>query len=121
MTTLMPNRCRTAKYRPEFPAQGVADLDEARAWADGFVHWYNVDHRHSGIRYVSPAQRHAGGDHAILAARHALYSRARELNPGRCSGDTRNWSPIGAVTLNPERDSIIKSLSAGNNILPLPA
>jgi putative transposase len=72
---------RTAKYRPEFPTQGFADLDCARAWADGFVHWYNVDHRHSGIRYVSPAQRHAGSDHAILAARHALYSRARELNP----------------------------------------
>jgi hypothetical protein len=58
---------------------------------------------------------------AILAARHALYSRARELNPGRWSGDTRNWSPIGAVTLNPERDSIIKSHSAGNDIQPLAA
>jgi len=43
-----------------------------------------------GIRYVSPAQRHGGDDHAILAARHALYSRARELNPARWSGDTRN-------------------------------
>ena len=109
---------RTAKYRPEFPAQGFANLDEARAWAAGFVHWYNVDHRHSGIRYVSPAQRHAGDDHVILAARHDLYCRARELNPGRWFGDTRNWSPIGAVTLNPERDSIIKSHSAGNDIQP---
>jgi transposase InsO family protein len=45
---------RTAKYRPEFPAKGFADLDGARAWAFAFVHWYNVDHRHSGIRYVSP-------------------------------------------------------------------
>jgi len=98
---------RTAKYRPEFPATGFADLDEARAWAAGFVQWYNVDHRHSGIRYVSPAQRHAGHDHAILAARHALYTTARELNPARWSGKTRNWSPIGAVTLNPERDSVV--------------
>ena len=49
---------RTAKYRPEFPAKGFVDLDAARAWATDFVHWYNVDHRHSGIRYVSPAQRH---------------------------------------------------------------
>lgn len=74
---------RTAKYRPEFPARGFTDLDAARAWAAGFVHWYNVDHRHSGIRYVSPAQRHAGQDRDILDARHALYSRARELNPAR--------------------------------------
>ena len=77
---------RTAKYRPEFPAKGFADLDEARAWAAEFVRWYNHDHRHSGIRYVSPAQRHAGEDHAILAARHALYMRAREAKPARWSG-----------------------------------
>ena len=112
---------RTAKYRPEFPARGFADLDEARTWAAGFVGWYNVDHRHSGIRYVSPAQRHAGDDHAILAARHALYCQARELNPARWSGNTRNWSPIGAVTLNPERDSIIKSHSASKDIQQLAA
>ena len=74
---------RTAKYRPEFPAKGFTNLDDARAWAVGFVRWYNVDHRHSGIRYVSPAQRHAGEDRAILAARHALYASARELNPAR--------------------------------------
>ena len=98
---------RTAKYRPEFPAKGFADLEQARAWAAGFVHWYNFEHHHSGIRYVSPAARHAGDDHAILAARHALYTRARESNPARWSGKTRNWSPIGAVTLNPERDSVI--------------
>jgi len=35
-----------------------------------------------------------------------LYRNARETNPARWSGNTRNWSPIGAVTLNPERDSI---------------
>ena len=98
---------RTAKYRPEFPAKGFVDLDSARAWAAGFVHWYNHDHRHSGIRYVSPAQRHGGEDHAILAARHALYTRAREKHPARWSRATRNWSPIGPVTLNPERDSVV--------------
>jgi len=102
---------RTAKYRPEFPAKGFATEDEARAWAADFVRWYNFEHRHSGIRYVSPAQRHAGEDHAILAARHELYTRAREQNPARWSGKTRDWTPIGTVTLNPERDSIIKAHS----------
>jgi transposase InsO family protein len=112
---------RTAKYRPEFPATGFADLEQARSWAAAFVHWYNFDHRHSGIRYVSPAQRHAGDDHAILAARHDLYLQARERNPARWSGNTRNWSPIGAVTLNPERDCIIKSHSVANNTQSLAA
>ena len=74
---------RTAKYRPEFPAKGFVALDEARAWAAGFVHWYNHEHRHSGIRYVTPAQRHVGEDRAILAARHELYARARQAHPAR--------------------------------------
>lgn len=100
---------RTAKYRPEFPAQGFTDLDEARAWAAHFVHWYNHEHRHSGIRYVSPAQRHAGQDRSILEARHALYIRARERNPRRWSRTTRNWSPIDVLTLNPERDVVVPS------------
>ena len=100
---------RTAKYRPEFPTKGFADLDAARSWAAEFVRWYNHDHRHSGIRYVSPAQRHAGDDHTILAARHALYLQARAQTPARWSGKTRNWAPIGAVTLNPERDCVIKA------------
>ena len=98
---------RTAKYRPEFPAKGFAELGDARAWAAQFVRWYNHEHRHSGIRYVSPAQRHAGDDHAILAARHALYTRARQVNPARWSGSTRDWSPLGPVTLNPERDAVV--------------
>lgn len=112
---------RTAKYRPEFPAKGFADLDSARAWATQFVQWYNVDHRHSGIRYVSPAQRHAGEDHGILAARHALYLKARELNPARWSGSTRNWEPINAVTLNPERDALLNTLLKDANTQPLAA
>lgn len=93
----------------------------ARTWAAGFVHWYNVDHRHSGIRYVSPAQRHDGHDHAILAARHTLYTNARSLNRNRWSGNRRNWSPVGPVTLNPERDSIISEHLPGNPIQQLAA
>ena len=112
---------RTAKYRPEFPTKGFADLGEARAWAARFVHWYNHEHRHSGIRYVSPAQRHAGHDAAILAARHELYCRARECNPRRWSRATRNWTPIGAVTLNPERDCVVKAHSASADMQSLAA
>jgi putative transposase len=48
-------------------------------------------------------QRHVGEDKAILAARHALYARARQRNPARWSGNTRDWSHIGLVTLNPHR------------------
>lgn len=98
---------RTAKYRPEFPVSGFEDLEHARQWASDFVRWYNVDHRHSGIKYVSPQARHRGDDRAILAARHAVYLQARNRNPQRWARHTRDWSPINVVTLNPERESIV--------------
>ena len=65
---------KTAKYRPQFPAKGFADLAAARQWASEFVHWYNMEHRHSGIQYVTPAQRHSGQDIDILSARHRPVS-----------------------------------------------
>lgn len=112
---------RTAKYRPEFPTGGFADLHAAREWARQFVHWYNHDHRHSGIRYVSPAQRHAGEDIAILSARHEVYLQARQRTPARWSGDTRNWSHIATVTLNPERDCVVAAALRQGDIQPMAA
>jgi transposase InsO family protein len=112
---------RTAKYRPEFAAKGFETLEAAREWGAAFVHWYNVEHKHSGIRYVSPQQRHTGQDHAVLAARHDLYTTAKGINPARWSGPTRNWQPMGPVTLNPERDSIISEHATGKPIQQLAA
>ena len=118
---LTPRRCSAPpslalgpdlRDRPEFPPKGFADLAAAREWVVGFVQWYNHDHRHSGIRYVTPAQRHAGEDRQLLDARHALYQAAREHNPRRWSRQTRDWTPIEAVTLNPERDAVVQAALA---------
>lgn len=92
---------RTCKYCPSYPVNGFATLDEARAWVQRFVNGYNHDHRHSGIRFVTPVQRHQGQDHAILAQRQAVYEHARACHPERWSGNTRNWDPITEVWLNP--------------------
>ena len=96
---------RTTKYRPGFPTEGFADLAAARSWVHGFVAWYNTEHRHSAIRFVTPAERHEGRDGEVLAARKALYEAKRRANPSRWSGKTRDWTSIGEVWLNPERPS----------------
>ena len=85
------------------------------------MQWYNFEHRHSGIRYVTPAQRHAGDDHALLAARHALYAKARACNPARWLRNTRDWTPVGAVTLNPECDSVVATAALNADKQPLAA
>ena len=50
-----------------------------------------------------PGPASPGEDHALLAKRHTLYKAAKAKNPAHWSGGTRNWTPIGAVDLNPQR------------------
>ncbi len=94
---------RTLKYRPGFPRKPFASLEDARRWVADFVAWYNGEHLHSALRYVTPGDRHEGRDSDILAKRDDVYRVAQKRAPRRWSRDTRNWTPIGDVTLNPER------------------
>lgn len=97
---------RTLKYVPLWPEKGFATLEDARAWVEGFVSWYNEEHRHSGIRYVTPGQRHRGEDVALLEKRKSVYEAAKMRAPDRWSGQTRNWSRQDEVWLNPERETL---------------
>ncbi|VVP59775.1 IS3 family transposase IS1240 [Pseudomonas fluorescens] len=103
---------RTLKYCPQWPQDGFASLDAARAWVRDFIRWYNNEHRHSRIRFVTPAERHRGLDHQVLARRHELYEQAKEQKPERWSGRTRNWEPIGTVLLNPDREQQLEKRAA---------
>jgi transposase InsO family protein len=97
---------RTCKYVPNWPTRGFATIDEARTWVQGFVRWYNLEHRHSALRFVTPNQCHRGEDRPLLAERHRVYELARAARPERWSGDTRNWQPADSVWLNPERPDV---------------
>jgi len=94
---------RTVKYRPEYPKKPFENIEAARAWVDSFVVWYNNEHRHSGIRFVTPSQKHSGSEKEILEQRKEVYRQALEKNPARWSGKTRNWEAIEAVVLNPSK------------------
>jgi len=90
----------TLKGRPDYPDGAFASIEQARSWVASFVVWYNTEHLHSEIRYVTPDSRHDGLDTEILSKRHAVYERARADNPERWSSATRNWTPIREVYLN---------------------
>jgi putative transposase len=92
---------RTLKYRPEYPSQPFESTEEAQRWVDRFVLWYNTEHRHSEIRFVTPDERHYGKEKAILNKRKAVYELARQKNPNRWTSQTRNWEAIEVVILNP--------------------
>lgn len=93
---------KTLKYRPEYPSGPFASIDAARLWLARFLRWYNTRHLHSSIRFVTPEDRHQGRDSAILQRRHTVYQAARDRHPERWSQDTRNWTPIEEVRLNPD-------------------
>jgi putative transposase len=96
---------RTLKYRPSYPGGPFKSLEAAREWVADFVAWYNLEHLHSAIGYVTPAQRHAGEDEEILEQRRRVYERAREQNPERWSGAVRSWGRPDIVRLNPQREA----------------
>lgn len=96
---------RTMKYRPTFPIKPFDTIEEAREWVQRFVQWYNHEHRHSGLKFVTPAERHTGADTAIMSRRHEVYEAAKARHPERWSGSTRNWDLPQEVWLNPPREN----------------
>jgi len=92
---------RTLKYVPQYPGR-FYDITAARAYFERFVYWYNEEHCHSGIKFVTPAARHRGEDQAILDKRQQVYEGAKAQYPERWNNRaTRNWDRIDAVSLNP--------------------
>ena len=103
---------RTMKYRPEYPGEPFADLESASQWVSGFVDWYNNEHRHSGIRFVTPSQRHSGDEERILKRREQVYQQVKKRHPNRWSRATRNWQPVPTVMLNPSKRQADRSSEA---------
>jgi transposase InsO family protein len=94
---------RTLKYRPEYPRGAFASIEAARQWVEGFVAWYNTEHLHSAIGFVTPADRHTGRDKDVLEKRRRIYEAARRRNPERWAKNTRKWEHVEVVRLNPEQ------------------
>ena len=90
------------KYRPELPVKPLQNLSQARRWAAELEHWYNHEHHHRAIGFVTPQQRHERLDEVILNERAKVYAIARQAYPSRCSGNACNWAPITEVHLNPQ-------------------
>lgn len=93
---------RTLKYRPNYQPKGFASIEDARKWCAGFVRWYRTEHFHSGVKYLHPADVHAGKAKKILERRHEVYEKAKASHPERWNGrKTRDWTMPDRVYLNP--------------------
>ena len=103
---------KTLKYKETYP-RIFETIEFAKEWVSGFADWYNNEHLHSGIKFVTPMQRHTGRDKAILENRKATYLKAKSKHPERWSKNIRNWDWQEIVYLNPNKkeDLLTKKVS----------
>ena len=73
---------KTMKYRPDFP-DCFGSMQHARHWGSPFFHWYNHEHRHGGIAYLTPADVHYGRAEEILRRREEVLAGATRQHPER--------------------------------------
>jgi hypothetical protein len=97
---------RTAKYRPDYPRRPFASAEEACLWVASFVDWYNHRHRHSGIKFVTPHQRHNGEALEICLHRTVIYEQARQRHRRRWSPSILSWRQPEEVWINPPPPAI---------------
>ena len=91
---------RTLKYHQSYPNRPFPSEDIARQWVNEFVAFYNNEHRHSGIKYVTPNQRHIGKADEICSTRTKTYQKAYDLHPSRWSRQIRCWDQPVVVRIN---------------------
>lgn len=96
---------KTLKYVPAYPGK-FNSIEEGKNWIKVFVEWYNTKHHHSGIKYVTPNERHYKEDICIFKNRKATYIAAKKLNPNRWSRNIRNWDYINEVVLNKRIENV---------------
>lgn len=95
---------KTIKYCSIFPTNPFENLEEAKSWMSKFDNWYNTEHLHSAIKFVTPESKHLGLDIEILKNRMEIYEKAKQKNPNRWAGKTRNWDAVKIVNLNPLKE-----------------
>ena len=102
---------RTLKYRPLYPSR-FKSIEESIEWVKSFVHWYNHEHMHSGISFVTPHERHYGKDREILKTRKETYQAAYKVNPQRWSRSPKQWERKEVVYINPVEENLNTKLAS---------
>jgi putative transposase len=101
---------KTMKYRPDFPAR-FGCIEDARIHCQAFFAWYNTEHRHSAIGYMTPEAVHYGHAQALRSARQAALDTAFLATPRRFKGrrpqphalPTAAWiNPPASETITPQ-------------------
>jgi putative transposase len=108
---------KTLKYRPDFPAR-FGCLADARAHCQAFFAWYNTQHRHSGIGYMTPHSVHYGYAQNLAAIRQTTLDAAFVAHPNRFKGKRPTTQAMPAeVWINPPQTQAVAPQQTQPNTL----
>ncbi len=111
---------KTLKYQPTFPAR-FGSLEDARAWARPFFHWYNHEHHHSALGLMTPAAIHLGQAEQLYRQRQEALQAAYQSHPERfVRGQPAPPALPTAVWINPPITTEPLQLLATEVALPEP-
>ena len=96
---------KTFKYSPGFPDE-FGGPEDARDHSRRLFDWYNNEHHHSALGYLTPAQVHFGVHGPVLDLRAITLARAFELHPNRfVKGASIPKRPQPVVWINRPKNS----------------
>jgi putative transposase len=105
---------KTLKYRPGFPAR-FGSIEDARAHCREFFHWYNTEHRHSGIALMPPEAVHYGRSNALTVQRGVTLDAAFAAHPARFKGIAPQPPSVPLVVwINPPKKEITPQIITPN-------
>jgi putative transposase len=92
---------KTLKYRPDFP-QRFGSYEDGVSHCRRFFEWYNNEHYHSGIGYVTPTSLHYGQADQVIENRQRTLEVAYAAHPQRfVKGVPKPAQLPAAVWINP--------------------
>jgi len=95
---------KTLKYAPGYPER-FGSYSDGLGWCRGFMGWYNHEHRHAALAYLTPAAVHYGEAESILARRREVLDVAFAAHPERFPNGTPRVPTLpSAVWINPPED-----------------
>ena len=97
---------KSVKYICGYPSC-FRTIDGARRWFADFIDWYNNSHMHSGLQYVTPAQKRSGQYISIFTERNRIINEARFAHPERwCGRMAKQYIVRAAEVLNPDKETV---------------
>ena len=106
---------KTLKYRPDYPDR-FGSLADARTWAQAFFAWYNHEHHHSGLGYMTPKAIHYGDAAHLWTQRQHALEQAYAAHPERFVQGPPQPPPLPTVVwINPPQAAQTPAVTAAVN------